>query len=38
MAGVPAHAAVGYVRDRYDRHAVETPFQRTFVRQFQRYV
>ena len=38
IAGVPAHSAVGYVRDRYDRHAVETPFQRKFVRQFQRYV
>jgi hypothetical protein len=38
MAGVPARAAVGYVRQRYDRHAVETPFQRRFVRQFQLYV
>ena len=36
MAGVPAAEAVGYVRDRYDRRAVETPFQRRFVRQFRR--
>ena len=34
IAGVPAADAVGYVRDRYDRRAVETPFQRRFVRQF----
>jgi hypothetical protein len=38
MAGVPANAAVSYVRDRYDRRAVEPPFQRRFVRRFQRYV
>lgn len=36
MAGVPAAEAVDYVRDRYDRRAVETPFQRRFVRQFRR--
>jgi hypothetical protein len=30
-------AAVAYVRDRYDRHAIETPFQRRFVRQLQRH-
>jgi protein-tyrosine phosphatase len=36
MAGVPAAEAVDYVRDRYDRRAVETPLQRRFVRQFRR--
>jgi hypothetical protein len=34
--GVPADQAVGYVRDGYDRHAVETPWQRRFVRRFSR--
>jgi protein-tyrosine phosphatase len=32
MAGVPPDAAVEYVRRHYDRRAVETPFQRRFVR------
>lgn len=34
IAGVPAEDAVDYVRRHYDRHAVETPFQRRFVRRF----
>ncbi len=34
IAGVPADEAVAYVRAHYDRHAVETPFQRRFVRSF----
>jgi protein-tyrosine phosphatase len=34
MAGVPPDDAVAYVREHYDRHAVETPFQRRFVRRF----
>jgi hypothetical protein len=32
IAGVPADDAVSYVREHYDRHAVETPLQRRFVR------
>ncbi len=35
IAGVPPHAAVDYVRRRYHPRAVETPFQRRFVRRFQ---
>jgi protein-tyrosine phosphatase len=34
LAGVPAEEAVVYVREHYDRHAVETPWQRRFVRRF----
>ena len=34
LDGVPAEEAVAYVRARYDRHAVETPWQRRFVRNF----
>jgi protein-tyrosine phosphatase len=34
LSGVPADQAVSYVRTHYDRHAVETPFQRRFVRWF----
>ncbi|MBF8185636.1 protein phosphatase [Nonomuraea sp. K274] len=32
--GLPAHEAVGYVREHYDSHAVETPWQRRFVARF----
>jgi protein-tyrosine phosphatase len=32
MAGVPPDEAVAFVRRHYDAHAVETPFQRRFVR------
>jgi protein-tyrosine phosphatase len=32
MAGVSPDGAVEYVRSHYDRRAVETPFQRRFVR------
>lgn len=32
--GVPAADAVGYVTERYDRRAVETPWQRWYVRRF----
>ncbi|MBD0696121.1 protein phosphatase [Streptomyces sp. CBMA123] len=31
LDGVPAKEAVGYVREHYSRHAVETPWQRKFV-------
>ncbi|MFJ9742585.1 protein phosphatase [Streptomyces sp. NPDC101166] len=34
LDGVPAAEAVGFVRRHYDRHAVETPWQRRFVRRF----
>jgi protein-tyrosine phosphatase len=34
LAGVPAEDAVSYVRLNYDPRAVETPFQRRFVRRF----
>lgn len=30
--GVPAGEAVAYVRQHYDRHAVETPWQKRYVR------
>lgn len=30
--GVPAGEAVAYVREHYDRHAVETPWQKRYVR------
>ena len=34
LDGVPAGDAVGYVRRNYHAHAVETPWQRLFVRWF----
>ncbi|MEV0633757.1 protein phosphatase [Streptomyces sp. NPDC050619] len=34
LDGVPPEEAVAYVRDHYDRHAVETPWQRRYVRRF----
>ncbi|MGW1142919.1 phosphatase domain-containing protein [Streptomyces zhihengii] len=34
LDGVPPEAAVAYVRAHYDRHAVETPWQRRYVRRF----
>ncbi|GAB2752004.1 protein-tyrosine phosphatase family protein [Streptomyces bullii] len=34
LDGVPAEQAVAYVRRNYDRHAVETPWQRRYVRGF----
>ncbi|WP_255663565.1 protein-tyrosine phosphatase family protein [Nocardia sp. JCM 34519.1] len=34
LDGVPASEAVSYVRTHYSRHAVETPWQRRFVRRF----
>jgi protein-tyrosine phosphatase len=34
LDGVSAREAVSYVRDHYDRRAVETPWQRRFVRRF----
>ncbi|MEU9366683.1 protein-tyrosine phosphatase family protein [Streptomyces avermitilis] len=33
LDGVPPEEAVTYVRAHYDRHAVETPWQRRYVRQ-----
>ena len=36
LDGVPAAEAVGYVREHYSRHAVETPWQRRYVRGFGR--
>lgn len=36
LDGVPAGEAVAFVRRSYDRHAVETPWQRRYVRQFAR--
>ncbi|GAA1076961.1 protein-tyrosine phosphatase family protein [Nocardiopsis composta] len=36
LDGVPAGEAVGYVREHYDAHAVETPWQRRFVARFPR--
>lgn len=32
--GVPAEDAVAFVRERYHRRAVETPWQRRYVRRF----
>lgn len=32
--GVPADQAVAYVRAHYNRHAVETPWQRRYVKRF----
>jgi Protein-tyrosine phosphatase len=34
LDGVPAEDAVAYVREHYDRRAVETPWQRWYVRRF----
>lgn len=34
LDGVPSREAVAYVRAHYDRHAVETPWQRRYVRRF----
>ena len=34
LDGVPPAEAVAYVRREYDPHAVETPWQRRFVRRF----
>jgi hypothetical protein len=34
LDGVPAQEAVAYVRAGYDRHAVETPWQRRYVERF----
>ncbi|MFF4782200.1 protein-tyrosine phosphatase family protein [Streptomyces griseorubiginosus] len=34
LDGVPAAEAVAYVRAHYDRRAVETPWQRRYVRRF----
>ncbi|MFK3980168.1 protein phosphatase [Micromonospora sp. NPDC050397] len=34
LDGVPPDEAVAYVRRGYDRHAVETPWQRRYVRRF----
>ncbi|ORT54570.1 protein-tyrosine phosphatase family protein [Streptomyces sp. CB03238] len=34
LDGVPADEAVQFVRQNYDRHAVETPWQRRFARRF----
>ncbi|MEV3855916.1 protein phosphatase [Streptomyces sp. NPDC050095] len=34
LDGVPAAEAVAYVRAHYDRHAVETPWQKRYVRRF----
>ncbi|MFE0044531.1 protein-tyrosine phosphatase family protein [Streptomyces albireticuli] len=36
LDGVPAARAVAFVRRHYDRHAVETPWQRRYVRRFTR--
>ena len=34
LDGIPAREAVAYVRKHYARHAVETPWQRRYVRRF----
>jgi protein-tyrosine phosphatase len=34
LDGVPAEEAVAFVRREYDAHAVETPWQRRYVRHF----
>jgi protein-tyrosine phosphatase len=38
LTGLTADDAIAYVRRHYDRHAVETPFQRRYVRDFARYL
>jgi hypothetical protein len=35
LSGVPADDAVAWVREHYDRHAVETPFQRQWIRRLE---
>ena len=37
LDGVPPDQAVAYVRQHYDRHAVETPWQKKFVRRFDQH-
>ncbi|MFI1163379.1 protein-tyrosine phosphatase family protein [Streptomyces sp. NPDC020801] len=34
LDGVPAGEAIAYVREHYHRHAVETPWQKRYVRNF----
>ncbi|MFI6680677.1 protein-tyrosine phosphatase family protein [Kribbella sp. NPDC050470] len=34
LDGIPAEQAVEFVRRNYDRHAVETPWQKRYVRRF----
>ncbi|CAM5460862.1 protein-tyrosine-phosphatase [Streptomyces spiroverticillatus] len=34
LDGVPPEDAVGFVREHYDPHAVETPWQKRYVRRF----
>lgn len=34
LDGVPPEQAVGFVRENYDRHAVETPWQKRYVLRF----
>ncbi|MDW5322346.1 protein-tyrosine phosphatase family protein [Plantactinospora sp. KLBMP9567] len=34
LDGVPADEVVGFVRRHYDKHAVETPWQRRYVQRF----
>lgn len=34
LDGVPAEDSIAWVRERYDGHAVDGPFQRRFVRRF----
>jgi protein-tyrosine phosphatase len=34
LDGIPRDRAVDYVREHYSQHAVETPWQRRFVRSF----
>lgn len=34
LDGVPSSQAVGYLREHYDARAVETPWQRRYVRRF----
>jgi Protein-tyrosine phosphatase len=35
LDGIPAASAIAFVRERYNPRAVQTPWQRRFVRQFQ---
>jgi protein-tyrosine phosphatase len=34
LDGVPAETAVRFVRENYDEHSVETPWQQRYVRRF----
>lgn len=34
LDGVPPRQATAFVREHYDRHAIETPWQRRYVRRF----